>query len=710
MRIPRNQGFIPKEEGTKDTEREEEIHTSNIQKNADNKDTLQCAEMIANQQGLNLEESNEQVLKDKVESVSLHPTQIGEPAISIRTPKESGFIPDNKLAQNIGPSEDRPDKLNFSIEKLHSGTKNLSEQISKNLGEHSEIEYTKDFENKISILTPVTEQASHEQVNVPICKEKCEGYEPLRESAVQKGKMFNDQMEFASPHSVKTSEKQVLKCIEKVVGHGDGGQGIFNIPKLPSDSYVANEKCESLPSKACRIGCAEGFVPMNEQTEQLLENESLLGRASTLDEVSLCRVLKTDSIQGYAAKPEGISNFPVEESLMSPAKLVKEEISANFGDQVVNQVSNITGHGEGHGLAVSIKTEQSKHQNVNEKSVSPPGEAHNVEKYAGFLPIQENTKMLYENETQMQKADIPARAMQTENMQCFIQSSYQTSEGENTEKIAPMLTESAKLASSESIAHEVARCVDKITGHAEGHGLIVNLNQKQKIHTASEKCDSPPGEAATIGKYEGYVPIQGVTESLPVSDKPSVTANLQPSDLLNTAVKKECHQGFLYMPDSLAEISNTTQASRASASVTSPTLDIGQVLQTGFLPLQERVNEPLEKTPLILEDVHTLKEKPTPQMIAASQSLTGGIAPSQEEIGDLKLPKQDYARFSKSDYTTVTYNQHEEGFQPKTTSAQETNLLPFDTKAVAMPTFDDVQREVGNLIGIVQGVRCSKYQ
>merc|ERR1712110_1204546 len=113
----------------------------------------------------------------------------------------------------------------------------------------------------------------------------------------------------------------------------------------------------------------------------------------------------------------------------TPPKFANEESSDNFGDQVVNRISNVVGHGEGHGTTFNIST-KSNLTKVTEKNVSPPAEAYYIDNSEGFLPIQENIEVIKGAESAVQKAvpltsNLPDRAIQTANIQGHTQTSYE---------------------------------------------------------------------------------------------------------------------------------------------------------------------------------------------------------------------------------------------------------------------------------------------
>ena len=555
LSIPQHQGFAQKQEELGLAETDESICASQVNTNTHSTSILECAQKIPNQQGIDNLESSELGLQAKVEEVSLCPKQMGEPAISIRKPKSTGFFPEQLSTYQVSLSEEKLQQPNFSTDNLNVRLKNLPEQISKPLGEHSNIEYSTVFDNNISQVTPVTEQKSHGQFDILTCVEKCEGYEQIEESAPPNEKMPIENVQFASKSPSKNSAKEVATCIEKVTGHFDGSDRISDIPETLSGSHI----------------------------------------------------------------------------------LANEESPDNFRDLVVDRISNVVGHGEGHGTSFNIFTTKSNLITVNEKSVSPPAEAHNVDNSEGFLPIQENIKVINGTESVEQKAvllttSLPARAVQTDSIQGYTHTLSEAHKSDKTEELTPAHSEAAILSSSKNLAHQFATCVEKTTGHGEGYGLIEKLSTETDIHTASEKCVSPPGEAARIGKHEGFVPIEGKVGYMTLSETPSVRANTQTPDILNRAIQKESHEGYFGMSDNLGEISSTIQPSTASASVTSPTHDIGQILQAGFLPVQEKVAAYIDKQPLEYKDAQILEEEPTSQLIAASQSLTGGIATNQEKV------------------------------------------------------------------------------
>ena len=472
LSIPQHQGFAPKHEELGLAETDESISVNQIKPYTDSKCVLECAQKIPNQQGIDHLESTEESLQDEVEEVSLQSQQLGEPAISIKSPKSTGFVPELLSTDQVPTAEEKPEQPNISSKTHTVRSKNLPEQISQPLGQHTKIEYSRAL----------------------------------------------------------------------------GGS-------------------------------------------------------------------------------------------ITPPKFADEKSSDNFGDQVVDRISNVVGHGEGHGTAHNIFTTKSSLITVTEKNVSPPAEAHNVDNSEGFLPIQEDIGVIIETESAVQKAvplttNLPDRAIQTVNIQGHTQTTYEAHESDKTDKCAQPLSESAKLAIPKSLAHQFATYVDKTTGHGEGHRLIGKLGTEADIHTASEKSVSPPGEAANIGKHEGYVPIEEKVSFMILSDTPSAKAKPQSPDMLNRVIKKESQEGYFGVSDNLGEISSNILPSMASASVTSPTKDIGLALEAGFLPVQEKVDDQIESQTLECKDAQMIEEKPVCPMVAASQSLTGGIATVQEKVED----------------------------------------------------------------------------
>ena len=638
LSIPQDQGFAPKHEELGLAETDESISAAQIKRNTESTSTLECAQKISNQQGIDHLESTDKSLQDKVEEVSLKPKQIGEPAISIKSPKYTGFVPELLSTNQVSSSEEKPQQPNISIENHNVRLKNLPEQISKPLGEHSKIEHSRALGSNLTKVTTVTEQHGHGHLDIPTCIEKCEGYEPVEESAPVNEQFPSENVQFASKSSLKNSAKELAKCIEKVTGHYDGSSQTSEIAETLSGSHiiVADKKCESPPGEAYKVGSSEGFLPINEVTGNLLDNDDSVKSATSLMEGPLGKVKKIESIQGYANKAENISDIPLKGDNTTPPKFANQESSDNFGDQVVNRISNVVGHGEGHGTTFNILT-KSNITTVTEKNVSPPAEAHYMDNSEGFLPIQENIEVINGAESVVQKAvpltsTLPDRAIQTANIQGHLQTSYEAQESDKTDEPKTALSESAKLASSKSLAHQFATCVDKTTGHGEGHGLIEKLSTETDIQKASEKCVTPPGEVANIEKHEGFVPLEGKVGIMTLSETLSARANPQTPDILNRAIKKESQEGYFGVSDNLDEITSTILPSTASESVLSPTKDISQVLQAGFLPVQEKVGDHTESQPLEYKDAQILEEKPTGRMVAASQSLTGGIATIQEKV------------------------------------------------------------------------------
>ena len=638
LSIPQHQGFAPKHEELELAETEESISATQIKTNTESTSIHECAQKIPNQQGIDHLESTEESLQDKVEEVSLKPKQMGEPAISIKSPKSTGFVPELLSTNQVSSSDEKPQRPNISSENQNVRLKNFPEQISKPLGEHSKIEHSRALGSNLTKVTAVTEQHGHGHLDIPTCIEKCEGYEPVEESASVNEEFPSENVQFASKSSLKNSAKELAKCIEKVTGHYDGSSQTSEIAETLSGSHiiVADNKCESPPSEAYKVGSSEGFLPINEVTGNLLDNDDSLKSATSLMEGPLGKVKKIESIQGYANKSENISDIPLKGGNTTPPKFANEESSDNFGDQVVNRISNVVGHGEGHGTTFNIST-KSNLTTVTEKNVSPPAEAHYMDNSEGFLPIQENIEVITGAESVVQKAvpltsNIPDRAIQTANIQGHTQTSYEAQESDKTDELTTALSESAKLASSKSLAHQFATCVDKTTGHGEGHGLIEKLSTETDIQKASEKCVTPPGEAAKIGKHEGFVPIEEKVDIMTLSETLSAKANPQTPDIPNRAIKKESQEGYFGVSDNLGEISSTILPSTASESVLSPTKDISQVLQAGFLPVQEKVGDHTESQPLEYKDAQIVEEKPIGLMVAASQSLTGGIATIQEKV------------------------------------------------------------------------------
>ena len=514
LNIPQHQGFSPKQEELGLAETDEPIPATQIIPNTTPTSVLEHAEKIPNQQGIDQLESTEERVQEKVEKISLKLTQKGEPAISMKSPKSTGFVPELLSTTQVPSAEEKPQQPSISTETHNVRLKSLPEQISKPLGEHSKIEYSKALDSSITKVTPATEEHGHGKLEIPTCIEKFEGYEPLEESAPVNEEILSENVQFASKSEMKTSAKELAKCIEKVRGHFDENDQTSDIPEIASSE----------------------------------------------------------------------SNFT----------------------------------------------------RVIEKNVSPPSEARNVDNSGGFLPLHESIGVINKMESVNKEAiplipSLPERAIQTANIQGQSQTSYEAKGSDKTEDLTA-LSELAKIASVKSSAHQFATFVEKTTGHGEGHGLIQKLSSETDLKAASEKSVTPPREAANVEKHEGFVPIEEKVDTMALSETPSARANPQAADALHRALKKASQEGYLGISEDLGEISSSVLPSNAYESVLSPTKDISQVLQAGFLPVQEKVDDHRQDKPYEYEDAKILKEKSRGQMMATSHSLTGGITIIEENV------------------------------------------------------------------------------